>query len=74
MISGFWIKLFPSCGLFKQKSEENQFVSIDKYYEPQISISEKYFIDYYRNCTYEIKVKEEIKEVFLLKYKFLPAT
>ena len=67
-------QLFSRFGLFKPKSEEIQFVSLDKYYEPYIVISGKYFVDYYRKCTYIFKVDEAVKEVVLLNKKFLPET
>jgi hypothetical protein len=75
-VSGEKIKrqIFTRFGLFKPKSEEIQFISLDKYYEPYIVISGKYFIDYYRKCTYVFKVDEAVKEVVLLNYKFLPET
>jgi hypothetical protein len=73
-VSGEKLKqqLFTRFGLFKPKSEEIQFISLDKYYEPYIVISGKYFIDYYRKCTYIFKVEEGVKEVVLLNNKFLP--
>jgi len=73
-VSGEKLKqqLFTRFGLFKPKSEEIQFISLDKYYEPYIVISGKYFIDYYRKCTYIFKVDESVREVVLLNYKFLP--
>jgi len=67
-------QLFSRFGLIKPKSEEIQFVSLDKYYEPYIVISGKYFVDYYRKCTYIFKVDEAVKEVVLLNKKFLPET
>ncbi len=75
-VSGEKLKLglFSRFGLFKPKSEEIQFISLDKYYEPYIVISGKYFIDYYRNCTYMFKVDDAVKEVVLLNCKFLPET
>ncbi len=75
-VSGEKLKLglFTRFGLFKPKPEEIQFISLDKYYEPYIVISGKYFIDYYRKCTYIFKVDEAVKEVVLLNYKFLPET
>jgi len=75
-VSGEKIKqqLFNRFGLFKPKSDEIQFISLDKYYEPYIVISGKYFIDYYRKCTYVFKVDEAVREVVLLNYKFLPET
>ena len=73
-VSGEKLKqqLFMKYGLFKPKAEEIQFVSYDKYYEPYVVVSGKYFIDYYRKCTYLVKVDEEVKEVVLFEYKFLP--
>jgi len=57
-VSGEKLKqqLFSRFGLLKPKPEEIQFISLDKYYEPYIVISGKYFIDYYRKCTYIFKV------------------
>jgi hypothetical protein len=63
---------FSKFGLFKPKTEEIQFVSLDKYYEPYIVISGRYFIDYYRKCTYVFKVDDAVKEVVLLKNTFIP--
>jgi len=73
-VSGEKLKqqLFSRFGLLKPKSEEIQFISLDKYYEPYIVISGKYFIDYYRKCTYLFKVDEAVREVVLLDHKFLP--
>ena len=59
---------------FQPKSEEIQFVSLDKFYEPYIVISGKYFIDYFRKCTYIFKVDEAVREVVLLNHKFMPET
>jgi hypothetical protein len=75
-VSGEKLKkeLFTRFGFFKPKSEEIQFVSLDKYYEPFIVISGRYFIDYYRKCAYIFKVDEGVKEVVLLNNKFLPET
>lgn len=75
-VSGEKLKqqLFTRFGLFKPKSDEIQFISLDKYYEPYIVISGKYFLDYYRRCTYIFKVDEAVREVVLLNYKFVPET
>ena len=73
-VSGEKLKkqLFTRLGFFKPKSEEIQFVSLDKYYEPYIVISGKYFIDYFRKCTYIFRVDDGVREVVLLKNKFVP--
>jgi len=73
-VSGEKLKkqLFTKFWFLSPKSEEIQFVSLDKYYEPYIVISGKYFIDYFRKCTYIFKVDEAVKEVVLLDNKFVP--
>ena len=73
-VSGEKLKkqLFTRFGLFKPKSEDVQFVSLEKYYEPYIVISGRYFIDYYRKCTYLFKVDKAVREVVLLNHRFLP--
>jgi hypothetical protein len=68
----FKLGLFSKFGLFKPKSEEIQFVSIEKYYEPYMVISGKYFLDYFRKCTYTFRVDDVVKEVVLLNHKFVP--
>lgn len=65
-------QLFTKFCLLKPKAEEIQFVSIDKYYEPYIVISGKYSIDYYRKCSYTVKVDDEVREVILLNNKIVP--
>ena len=75
-VSGEKLKLdlFASFGgLFKPKSEEIQFVSIDKYYEPYMVVSGQYFLDYYRKCTFTFRVDDVVKEVVLLDHKFVPS-
>jgi hypothetical protein len=59
---------------FQPKVEEIQFVSLEKYYEPYIVISGKYFIDYLRKCTYIVKVPEGVREVILRPNKYVPVT
>ncbi len=73
-VSGEKLKLglFTKFGLFKPKPEEVQFVSIEKYYEPYMVISGRYFLDYYRKCTYTLRVDDAVKEVVLLDHKFVP--
>ena len=63
-------QLFGRFGSLKPKPEDIQFVSINKYYEPYMVISGKYSVDYYRKCTYTIKVDKEVREVVLLAQKF----
>ena len=60
---------------FQPKADEIQPVSMEKYYEPYIVISGKYFIDYYRKSTYTFKVDEGVREVVLMRTNtFVPET
>lgn len=66
------IQLFARFGFLKPRPEEIRLISIDKYYEPYMVITGKYFIDYYRKCVYTIKVDEKVLEVILLNHKLEP--
>ena len=59
---------------FQPKLEEIQFVSLEKYYEPYIMISGKYFINYLRKSTYTLEVPEEVREVILSSDSYVPET
>jgi hypothetical protein len=66
------VQLFARFGFLKPKREEIHLKSIDKYYEPYMVITGKYFIDYYRKCAYTIKIDERVLEVILLDHKLEP--
>jgi len=59
---------------FQPKIEDIQFVSLEKYYEPYIVISGKYFIDYLRKRTYTLRVAEGVREIILRPNKYVPET
>jgi hypothetical protein len=65
-------QLFTRFGFMKSKPKEVRLVSIDKYYEPYMVISGRYFIDYYRKCAYTVQVDREVLEIILLNQKFKP--
>jgi hypothetical protein len=65
-------QLFTKLGFIKSHPEEIQLVAVDKYYEPYMAISGKYMIDYYRKCTYNIKVDPRVQEVILSSQKHKP--
>ena len=65
-------QLFTRFGFIKPKPEEIQLVSIDKYYEPYIMVSGRYFIDYYRKCAYTVKVDNRVQEIILSNQKYRP--
>jgi len=63
-------QLFTRFGFIKSRPEDIQLVSIDKYYEPYITVSGRYFIDYYRKCTYTLEVDNKVQEVILSNQKY----
>jgi hypothetical protein len=65
-------KLFKRFLFLSRPSEEIEFVSIEKYYEPYIIISGRYLIDYYRKESYSITVDKAVKEVVLFNRTFIP--
>jgi hypothetical protein len=66
------VQLFTRFGFMKPRPEEIQFVSVDKYYEPYMVISGRYFIDYYRKCAYKFKVDKKVLEIILLNHRLKP--
>jgi hypothetical protein len=65
-------QLFTQYGFFKPKSEDIQFVSMEKFYEPYVVISGRYVIDYFRKSNYSLKVDDGVKEVVILNNRFVP--
>lgn len=65
-------KLFARFGFLRPRSEEIQFVSVDKHYEPYILVNGRYIIDYYRKSAYMINVDERVQEVILFNQKIKP--
>ena len=65
-------QLFTKYGVFKPKPEEIQFVSLEKFYEPYVVISGRYFIEYFRKRAYMFRVDEPVREVVVLNNKFTP--
>jgi hypothetical protein len=65
-------QLFTKFGFLKSKSLPIELVSMEKYYEPYIVISARYFIDYYRMCDYTVSIDNDVEEVILLNQKFYP--
>lgn len=65
-------QLFTKFGILKSKSVPIELASMEKYYEPYIVISARYFLDYYRMCAYTIPIDNEVTEVILFKQNFYP--
>jgi len=66
------VQLFTRFGFIKPRPEDIQLVSIDKYYEPYMTVSGRYLIDYYRRCAYAIRVDRRVQEVIISKQKYMP--
>jgi len=56
-------ELFTKYGIFRAAPNEVSITSIEKFYEPYITVSGKYFIDYYRKNTWNLKVENGVSEV-----------
>ena len=65
-------QLFAKFWVWKPKSAPIELFSMEKYYEPFIVISGRYFIDYYRLCDYTVYIDNDVNEVILLNQKFYP--
>jgi len=65
-------RLFTRFGFLKPKPDEVEFVSMGKHYEPYMMISGKYCIDYYRKCSYAVKIDKEVLQVILLGHELRP--
>jgi hypothetical protein len=65
-------QLFTRFGFVKSRPEEIRLVSINKHYEPFMVISGRYFVNYYRKCTYTVRVDRKVLEVILLNRRFKP--
>ena len=65
-------QLFTKFGIRKPNPVSIQLASLEKYYEPYMVINARYFLDYYRMCTYTVPVDSEVREVILLNQKFYP--
>jgi hypothetical protein len=73
-LSGERIKrqLFTKFRILKPKSEPIELRSMEKYYEPFIVASARYFLDYYRMSDYDILIDDDVTEVIILNQKFYP--
>ena len=65
-------KLFSKFLFQLNNPAEIEFVSIEKYYEPYMTVNGRYLIDYYRKCAYTVRIDKAVTEVILLNQTFLP--
>jgi hypothetical protein len=65
-------RLFKRFLLKIDNPDEIEYVSTEKYYEPFLTVSGKYSIDYYRTSAYRVTVDKDVNEVVLFNNTFLP--
>ncbi|MCK4424241.1 hypothetical protein KAU93_01050 [Candidatus Bathyarchaeota archaeon] len=63
-------KFFVRLGFLKPKPEEVRIISVDKFYEPYITVGGKYVLDYCKKRAYAIKVDKEAQEIVIAGKKF----
>lgn len=56
-------QVFTLYGIFKANPRDVEITSIEKFYQPFILITGRYFIDYYRKQSYTIKIENGVSEV-----------
>ena len=67
-------ELFTKFMFLRRKPEEIRIVSIDKYYEPYITISGEYAVDYTKEWVHTVEVDETMQEITLFGKTFKPET
>lgn len=65
-------RLFTKFAVLRPNPTHIQLVSMKKYYEPYIVINAKYFLDYYRLCSYTVSIDKDVVEVILQNQKYYP--
>jgi hypothetical protein len=65
-------RLFTKFGIRKPSLATIQLSSLQKYYEPYIVISARYFLDYYRMCAYTVSIDSEVREFVMQNRTFYP--
>jgi hypothetical protein len=65
-------RLFTKFAILRPNPTHIQLVSMKKYYEPYIVINAKYFLDYYRLCSYTVSIDKDVVEVILQNQKYYP--
>ena len=68
------LKLFKKMPFLKRKPEDIQFESLERYYEPFITISGRYHVDYYRRRTYELEAEDDVSELVIFDHVLQPKT
>lgn len=65
-------KFFAKLSFFRPKHEDIECESVQLFYEPFMVAKANYYLDYYRNKTYTIKIREDVCEIIALEKTFKP--
>ena len=68
------LKLFKKMPFLKRRPEDIQFESLERFYEPFITISGRYHVDYYRRRTYELEAEDDVSELVIFDHVLQPKT
>ena len=68
------LKLFKKMPFLKRKPEDIQFESLERFYEPFITVSGRYHVDYYRRRTYELEAEDDVSELVIFNHVLKPKT
>ncbi|MCW4027139.1 MAG: hypothetical protein NWE76_06620 [Candidatus Bathyarchaeota archaeon] len=68
------LKLFKKMPFLKRGPEDIQFESLEKFYEPFITASGKYHVDYYRRRTYQLEAEDDVSELVIFNHVLKPET
>ena len=66
------LKLFKKMTFLKPRPEDIQFESLERFYEPFITVSGKYHVDYYRRRTYEFEAEDDVSELVIFNHVLKP--
>ena len=68
------LKLFKKMPFLKRRPEDIQFESLVRLYEPFITASGRYHVDYYRRRTYELEAEDDVSELVIFNHVLKPKT
>lgn len=66
------LKLFKKMTFLKPRPEDIQFESLERFYEPFITVSGRYHVDYYRRRTYELEAEDDVSELVIFNHVLKP--
>jgi hypothetical protein len=66
------LKLFKKIGFLRAKSDEVQFDSLERFYEPYITVNGRYHVDYYRRRVYILEIEDDVSELVVFNHVLKP--